>query len=282
MTAKQQGIQLLGMAQYEFKMHWRRKALLILFVAFVAIMVVSLLIFVGSIRQVGTEAEETFQSYVAAYAVLTAWMPLSVGLALVLPVMVADTIPLDRQYGVRDLLDSLPLPRAVYLTGKLLGMWAAVLAGLFAGLAVAALVWLLSVRAFDARPFLEMAVVGAGSLAVMNGGLGVLVAVGQPSRRRAIVLVVALLAVVLLLLPTFIDNWDLRQTFNSQVLNPVRMPIINRYFFGIQAEAGLSLDNPTLNPSPDLVRDAIVVGLAQVAIVWIVAWVWLRWRGSRV
>ena len=273
--------QLLGMVRYEFKMHWRRRTLAVLLLAFMSITIVSLLIFLGSVQQFGSRAEAAFTPYVSAYAVLAAWMPLSVGLALVLPVMVADTIPLDRQYGVRALLDSLPLPRAVYLAGKLFGLWAALLISLFGTLAITALVWRVSVGAFDARPYLEMGVVGAGALALMNGGLGLLAAVGQPSRRRAIVLLIALLAVFLLALPTFMDNWDLRQTYNSQILNPIRMPIINRYFFGIQIEAGLSVENPVLNPAPELVRDTVLAGFAQVALVWLLAWAWLRWRDGR-
>lgn len=273
--------QLRAMTWYEFKMHWRRKVLWIMMLAFMTITIVSLLIFLGSIRDKGAEAEELVRPYVSAYAVLASWMPLSVGLALILPVMVADSIPLDRQYGVRDLLDSLPVSRAVYLTGKLLGTWAAVLAGLVVSFTISALVWLVSAGGFDLRPFLEMAIVGAGSLAIMNGGLGVLVAFGQPSRRRAVVLVIGLLAVMLLVLPAFINNWDLRQTYGSQIMNPVRVPILNRYFFGIQVEAGLSLDNPTLNPPPALIRDTILAGLAQVAAVWLLAWAWLRWRTGR-
>lgn len=273
--------QLRGMMLYEFKMHWRRKVLWVMMLAFMTITVVALLIFIGSIRSKGAAAEEMVRPYVSAYAVLASWMPLSVGLALILPVMVADTIPLDRQYGVRDLLDSLPLSRAVYLTGKLVGAWAAVLAGLFVALTVSALVWLLIAGGFDLGPFAEMALVGAGSLAVMNGGLGVLVAVGQPSRRRAIVLVIALLAIVLLVLPTLINNWDLRATYGSQISNPVRMPILNRYFFGIQVESNLTYDNPTLNPSPELMRDTILAGLAEVVAAWVLAWAWLRWRSGR-
>lgn len=273
--------QLRGMIWYEFRMHWRRRTLAVLLLAFMAITIVSVLILSSSLNQMGVTADETFRPYISAYAVLAAWMPLSVGLALVLPVMVADTIPLDRQYHVRDLLDSLPVPRAVYLAGKLFGLWAVLLASLAAALTITALIWLVSVGAFDARAYIEMAVVGAVSLALMNGGLGMLAAVGQPSRRRAIVLLVILLAVVLLALPTFMDNWDLRQTYGSQIMNPVRMPILNRYFFGIQVEAGLSLENSTLNPSPELLRDTVLAGFGQVALVWLLAWLWLRWRDGR-
>lgn len=273
--------QLRGMIWYEFRMHWRRRTLAVLLLAFMAITIVSVLILSSSLTQMGVTADETFRPYISAYAVLAAWMPLSVGLALVLPVMVADTIPLDRQYHVRDLLDSLPVPRAVYLAGKLFGLWAVLLASLTAALTITALIWLVGVGAFDARAYIEMAVVGAVSLALMNGGLGMLAAVGQPSRRRAIVLLVILLAVVLLALPTFMDNWDLRQTYGSQIMNPVRMPILNRYFFGIQVEAGLSLENSTLNPSPELLRDTVLAGFGQVALVWLLAWLWLRWRDGR-
>lgn len=270
--------QLRAIAGYEFRMHWRRRALLVMILAFVVLTGASILIAGDSLLKPENLDETRYQQVVSAYAIFTAWMPLGVGLALILPVMVADTIPLDRQYGVRDLLDSLPVSRAVYLGGKLVGMWAAVLAGLGIGLTFVALAWTLRVGVFDLSNYVEMALAGAASVAILNGGLGVLLAVGQPTRRRAILVVIGALALFIFVLPTITNNWDLRLSFNSQILNPLRMPIINRYLFNVQAEAGLSVENAALMVPPEMVRDTILAGLAELAIIWALAWSWLRWR----
>lgn len=267
-----------GIAGYEFRMHWRRRALLVMMLAFVVMTGASILIAGDSLLKPENLDEIRYRQVVSAYAIFTAWMPLGVGLALILPVMVADTIPLDRQYGVRDLLDSLPVSRAVYLGGKLLGMWAAVLIGLGMALAFVALAWMLRVGVFDLGSYVEMALAGAASVAVLNGGLGVLLAVGQPTRRRAILVVIGALALFIFVLPAITNNWDLRLSFNGQILNPLRMPIINRYLFNVQAEAGLSVESAALMVPPEMVRDTILAGLAELAVVWALAWGWLRWR----
>jgi ABC-type transport system involved in multi-copper enzyme maturation permease subunit len=270
--------QLRAIAGYEFRMHWRRRALLVMILAFVVLTGASILIAGGSLLKPENLDETRYQQVVSAYAIFTAWMPLGVGLALILPVMVADTIPLDRQYGVRDLLDSLPVSRAVYLGGKLAGMWAAVLIGLGMSLAFVALAWTLRVGVFDLGSYVEMALVGAAAVAILNGGLGVLLAVGQPTRRRAILVVIGALALFIFVLPAITNNWDLRLSFNGQILNPLRMPIINRYLFNVQAEAGLSIESAALMVPPEMVRDTILAGLAELAAVWALAWGWLRWR----
>src|SRR5262245_10313066 len=123
-------IQLYGLTVYEFRMHWRRRALLIISLALLLMLVVSMLILGDSMRQANGIDPELFRRVATATVLFSTWAPFGSSLAVVLPIMVADTIPLDRQYGVGELLDSFPLPYWVYLTGKLLGVWAAVLAGL--------------------------------------------------------------------------------------------------------------------------------------------------------
>ncbi|HEX2908191.1 MAG TPA: ABC transporter permease subunit [Phototrophicaceae bacterium] len=273
--------QLRGMILYEFRMHWRRRPLLIMTLAFTLITVAAVLIAGDSLLKPNDLDVSTYNRVVTAYAIFTTWMPLGIGLVFILPVMVADTIPLDRQHGVRDLLDSLPVSRAVYLTGKLIGTWVAVLIGVGVGLFFCALVWRLRAGAFDVGKFAEMAIFGAGAIAVLNSSLGVLLAVGQPSRRRAIVVVTGFLTLFIFVLPLLMNNWDLRGSFNNETLNPIRIPIINYFMFNVQAEAGLGSNNPALLVSAAVVRDTILVGLVEIAVIWALAWGWLRWRGDR-
>jgi hypothetical protein len=105
---------------------------------------------------------------------------------IVLPIAAADAIPRDRQLGVDELLETLPLSKAVYLSGKLLSLWVSVLAGLAAALLVIGLFWWFAIGPFDLGLYLEMGVLGAGTLAVLQSGLALLLSAGQPAQRRAV------------------------------------------------------------------------------------------------
>jgi len=44
-------------------------------------------------------------------------------IVLLLPLMVAEIIPLDRQYRVREVIDATPISESLYVAGKLLSVW---------------------------------------------------------------------------------------------------------------------------------------------------------------
>jgi hypothetical protein len=274
--------QLLGMTRYEFKMHWRRRALLVTTLALGVCIGFMILIAGNDFRQVNlSNSSAAARQIITSGIILSIWAPIGVTLALLLPIMIADTIPLDRQTGVRELLNTLPLAPSTYLLGKLLGACAAVLAGMSILMVVSGLAWWLQVGPYDLGKYLEMWVVGVFSITVMNGGLGVLVAAGQPTRRRAISVVVGVMALFFFVL-TFTPDPDSL----TSLLSIIRLPIINYYIFSNtpsalagQSVSGLSGNN--LLPSVQTVALTIVAGIVELVIVGVVVWGWTRWRESR-
>jgi hypothetical protein len=109
--------------------------------------------------------------------------------------------------------------------------------------------------------YLDMWLLGAVSLAVMNGGLGILLPATQPTRRRAILLMVALLLAV------FIIGGAGTQ---SDVFSPLRMPLIVYYI------------NPGSEISRQVFFTTIAVGLIQLVVAAVGIWAWMRWRQDKV
>lgn len=107
--------------------------------------------------------------------------------------MLADTIPMDRQLKVRELLETMPLTRDVYLGGKILGVWVGLAVGL--GLVAAAFAVYSRVQfgTFNlwlyARLWLVLVLPGA----LIASGYTVVVNTLSPSRRVAVLLGVALI-----------------------------------------------------------------------------------------
>jgi hypothetical protein len=75
---------------------------------------------------IGMELEAVAITFQIVITVAFATQALLVAL---LPLM-GETIPLDRQYKVRQLLDSTAIGRGLYFGGKLLGSWVGIIAGL--------------------------------------------------------------------------------------------------------------------------------------------------------
>jgi hypothetical protein len=79
---------------------------------------------------IGMKNSEGLPSYATragANALAMSWPAFEVLVLGLLPIVSAPAIPLDRQFGVFELLRSLPLTGGVYLIGKVLGTVAAVL-----------------------------------------------------------------------------------------------------------------------------------------------------------
>src|SRR5262245_9115916 len=108
--------QVLGITQYEFRMHWRRRGLMILMWSILVIVGISILVAGDSVTQLSLPGGDpaVARQVKTAALILTVFSPISVGLVFVLPLVAAETIPLDRQYGVRELLDTLPLSPNAY------------------------------------------------------------------------------------------------------------------------------------------------------------------------
>ena len=107
-------------------------------------------------------------------------------IVLLLPLMLAELVPLDRQYRVREIVDALPVSRNVYLAGKLLSVWPVVAIGLtLSALLSGALAWMQG-GPFHVGVLTAFWITGLIPLALFTTQMSVMLSAGQPNRRRAI------------------------------------------------------------------------------------------------
>jgi hypothetical protein len=113
---------------------------------------------------------------------------------LPLPMMVAEIIPLDRQYHFHEVVDATPIGKGLYLAGKMLSIWPVVALGLsIAGPLNGLISWVLN-GPFQIEILAQFWLAGLIPLALFGSQMGVMLAAGQPNRRRAILS--SLLAIV--------------------------------------------------------------------------------------
>ncbi len=253
--------QLWAITRYEMLMHWRRRGLSITMLTALAVLVVTILI---SRSQVDMQMVENHQEAATLFVILITWSPCIV-LGLLLPLSLCDAIPLDRYYHVDDLLGSVPLAQSIYLTGKLLGGivagWLALLIAMF----ISAIFWRLIIGAYDLGVYAELWLVGAGMLVVLNGGLGILAAVGQSTQRRAIgfTLLSGLAFIYLLSLD---KSGTLLEYFGLFRPHIISFP---------------SLDDNTIDLITEQTVVAFALGLIELFVIWLAALGWLKWRDHR-
>lgn len=256
--------QLGKMTYYEFRMHWRGRALLVIVLALAVMNLFSIWIFSSNMLPI--ELDATY----AAVGLISA--PLTLTLAILLPVIVSDTIPKDKQFGVRELLDTLPMPRWVYLGGKVLGMWAGVLFGLLIVMIVNAIFYQFTIGMLNLRVYVEMWLVCGLALLVINGSLGVLLPVGQPNRRRAVILMIALFVLPLGFAGQLFDTASV-----LAYINPIR-PAVVLYYIGSMGENVSGGAN--IFTSRDVVL-TIGIGVIQLGLIAAAAWGWMRWKDNQ-
>lgn len=133
--------QIAGMMRYEVLMAWRRRSLGVLLALFIVTLTVFTLVSrdanVNSRLGVDGNTLEEFDeallpdfmqgidlSVYQGDSQVAVTMIASVVVSSIAVIMfMNEAIPLDRQYKMRELLDTCPITRTTYLTGKLLGTW---------------------------------------------------------------------------------------------------------------------------------------------------------------
>jgi hypothetical protein len=185
-------------------------------------------------------------------------------LILLLPLVAAEAIPQDRHYGVRDLLDSLALGRGIYLAGKVLSVWAAVLIGLVAVAILEGWGGLLIFGPFRLDLYLLQWGVGLIPTGLFAAGMGTLLAAGQLNRRRATFVGVAFAVYcVAMLVTTSGTVWDsislARPSAFLYLFKSILLEFIVRY-------------------PPEQIPLTIGLGAAQIVLVWLIVWAGLRWK----
>lgn len=276
--------QLAAMVCYEGLLLWRRRVSPVLLIGLLTTPIIGLLV-----------AQEKFSGYRAALAagalppdlvrsLVTAEMlpPLWIGsallLILLLPLLAADAIPRDCQVGVKELWETLPVPPAAYLGGKLLGVWVSLLGVLGMAALGAGALWWLEVGPFHLAAFIELWTVGIAALALLNAALALLLAAKQPTSRRALLVGIAFSLVCLLgLLAAFSTP---RTLFH--LLNPARTALLLYYLLGWPGSS-LPLDAAQLAlvhevASREEALASLGIGAVQAALLWLWAW---RTTGDR-
>lgn len=190
-----------------------------------------------------------------------ALMPLLIGIT---PIF-AETIPLDRQHHVRELLETTPLTKSAYLAGKVVGLWATLLIGLLICAVIYGIVAFLLFGAFDPVIYMGLWVVVIFPSVLITAAFAVLIPSGVNSRRKAVLL--------------------------GALLVPVSMALFSMIYITMTVSGmGLSGAVPLANVATYAEVIAALFGsIAQViapfvvilVIVWVLAWLWTTWGDNR-
>jgi hypothetical protein len=136
--------QLSGLIRYEMVLQWRQRMLTGVLLSLIALPLIMYVLFgqnnAAEVQRTWTIAgsitTEAALNVTTRYAIMYAAMSIYLIALLVLPVVSADVIARDRQLGVREVLEGLPVTPGTYLAGKLLGWWAAAGSGLLVAMVI--------------------------------------------------------------------------------------------------------------------------------------------------
>jgi len=263
-------LQLTGIIRYELQMQWRRRGMLVMMVGLLAAFTLAGLIekaLIGTIEypKVPANLRQQVAQLQATFSILYSW-PVSLTLMmLALPLVASETIPKDRHYGVRELLDSLALSRGVYLAGKVLSVWAAVLIGYIAVAFLEGLIGLVLFGPYQLGVYLTLWGIDLIPAGCFAAGMGVLLAAGQPNRRRALLVGVAFAVYCIAMVVTT----------SGTVWDAISLARPSTYLFLLFKD---KLPASTLHYPPMQIPLTLGLGAAQVALVWLIVWGYLRWK----
>jgi hypothetical protein len=272
-----------SIAKAEVKLQRRRLAVLDLMLTILAFPVMTALIISGDSNQAAQNlvesgiitAEEAAQRIASSATPLT-FAPIYLALLLMVPPIAAELIPKDRQLGVWELLETTPLSMPVYLAGKVLGFWLSGLIGLVSIMLISMVAWRFILGPFAVMPVLGMWLVGGGSILVINGGLSVLLAAGQRSRRWAafIGLTFAIVSVIMFSGAIGADAADFFY------LNNLARPALLDYYMLSSLQQAISSNVSSITEYKD-VWLTISAGFAQLLLIGLIMWRWLVYRNGR-
>ncbi len=267
--------QLFAMIRYELVMQRRQRLLIGVVLGTIALPLLMYLLFgqsnAAEVQRAWTTSggipSEAALQVTTRYAILYSATTMYMITLLILPVVSADVIVKDRQHGVRELIDGLPLTPGTYLAGKVLGWWTSAAIGLLVAMVVVAAGLSVLIGPFDLAQFALAWIATAWGIGLVNSALSLLLAAGQPTRRRAIVVGVLFAAVCLFANITLLVNsgiwWD--------ILSPGRQAVSMHFFL-----LAFSERLPGSVATTEQVIWSLTGGVLEVAGVWAAAWLWLR------
>lgn len=259
---------ILQMIRYEVKMHWRRRALLVIALSNLVLIIVSALLVDNDETQDlmnSIDDHELTVDVTTIFIMLVTWMPIAFTTLLILPIALSDTIPLERQRGTAELLNSTPLTTMQFLLGKLLGAWVSVWLIFPPLMLISGIVWKIQFGAYDLLRYSTMWLISLPLLVILNGSIGILLPALFTHRRQAIALVAALLIGLMIFAG---PNFRTEQAMTlHDYLHPGRSPMVLYY----------------LTQSSSQLSDAILsvaLGLLELTGLFVVMWFVLQRRES--
>ncbi|HSD85433.1 MAG TPA: hypothetical protein VLG46_16340, partial [Anaerolineae bacterium] len=154
-----------------------------------------------------------------------------------------------------------------YLGGKVLGWWASVAIGLLLALAVAGVgCWVLIGPYHVDQLVVAWITIGWG-IGLVNSTLSLLLAAGQPTRRRAIMVSVIFAAICLFANVAFLVETNVLW----HILSPGRQAISMHFFLDAWRDQ-MSLPVATAQE----VIWALIGGAIEVVAAWVIMWAWIR------
>jgi len=181
-----------AIVRYELLMAWRRRSLPILWILLL-VGVVGFALLVHNANEMlldsvlerveaGLFTLEQFNTNMLFSIMVAAMIFYSIGVTL----LMGEVIPLDTQFKVRELLGTLPVTRATYLGGKLLGVWGGILLGWLIIGVIGFVALRLIIGAFDWRVFLLLWLFLPLPAALTSSALSVLISALVGSRRASV------------------------------------------------------------------------------------------------
>lgn len=247
--------QFMGIVWYEYRLAWRKRAVLVIAVTlFAAVLVGALLIepmLSGAmiVNPSGLSPEQT-RHMTTLGAIMSTWPLLSIIFSFIAPLVSADSITYDRQTGMSELFGGMPVADSIYLVGKTAGVTLLLLTSLVGAMLFSIIIWGLKTGGIDWLPFLDMWIVGGGLTLLLNIPLAILLGSTQPNRLRALGIVLAAFAIPVIL-STFVGG-------AADYLSLTR-PSIATFYMNLFPEG-------VLNPSNLTVPSALMTGAIQITV----------------
>ncbi len=277
--------QLGAIIRYEFLLQWRQRTLLASLIPLCLLCLLLVFGFRENVAQalrvpqvvVGTRQEgdvtvtttvaaepaqmETVRRQASTVVLLSLESVLHMVGLLLFPILMADMIPKDRQYGVRELLDTLPLPGGVYLGGKLFAAMLSALCSLMITLIVMGVAWWIVIYPYVLGDYLVMVLLAVLPVGLLSTGLIVLLAAGQPTRRRAILLGIGFAIASLVLVGFGLT----KSIYLLDYFNPSR-PLAFKYY--VMGMSGGGIPSSFELVSIGQLALAVGAGILEVAVLW--------------
>ncbi|MEZ4646464.1 MAG: hypothetical protein R3E31_27710 [Chloroflexota bacterium] len=269
--------QLIGIIWYEMRLQWRRRTMLVVILSFLSLMgFFNYLQYRSMIEQNVLDLPLD----IATITVVTGLTPIGMlVMMLTLPPIVAETIPKDRQYGVDELLLTTPITSAIYLIGKVLGVWLSLTIML---VTIALVEWGMARLAFgpiSMKTYLAVWLQGIVPLSFFASAMSLFLASRQPTRRRATMIGTAFTLYCLVTLPMIREVYTWPRAFIPNAWIQVMFHFMFTYLRGDTLRSAAS-DVLPLVPSQFVWR-TIAAAAVQVVVVGLLTYGWWRFAEDR-